>query len=278
MKGVDPTLYNKEYFLKNCSGYVKFNNSNGKKLDERYLKIFNEMGNVKGKKILDLGCGRGEFARFLYKKGAKVVGIDYSGDAIKLASTTFKNDIAKSKGELKYLKMNTKNLKLKSMGFDMCVSIEVYEHLYPKEKDLLLGEVYRVLKPDGKFYLHTEPNIYFNSIFYPYWIFPVGSLLIKINNFLFHSNYPPMIPAKDLVMDSKQGGHVGEDNIIWITKRLNEHKFRIKKRMILNYVWTKPVLSWKDIIFNLLVFLHPISKYFPFNILFGQDFLFISNK
>jgi len=40
-----------------------------------FLKI---IGNIKNKKILDLGCGPGNVAYFLAKKGAKVTGVDQS--------------------------------------------------------------------------------------------------------------------------------------------------------------------------------------------------------
>jgi len=43
------------------------------------------MGNVKGKKVLDLGCGEGRFARFFANAGAKVTGIDISEGLIKAA-------------------------------------------------------------------------------------------------------------------------------------------------------------------------------------------------
>jgi len=43
------------------------------------------LGNVKGKKILDFGCGTGIYAKLLTKKGAKVKGFDLSSEMIKIA-------------------------------------------------------------------------------------------------------------------------------------------------------------------------------------------------
>lgn len=43
------------------------------------------MGDVKGKKILDLGCGEGGYSRELAKKGAQLVSIDCSQKAIDFA-------------------------------------------------------------------------------------------------------------------------------------------------------------------------------------------------
>lgn len=43
------------------------------------------LGNVKGKKILDLGCGTGIYAKLLTKKGAKIKGFDISPRMIEIA-------------------------------------------------------------------------------------------------------------------------------------------------------------------------------------------------
>ena len=47
--------------------------------------FFKLVGNVKGKKILDLACGEGSNTRILARKGAEVVGVDFSEKLIKFA-------------------------------------------------------------------------------------------------------------------------------------------------------------------------------------------------
>ena len=46
---------------------------------------FNLIGNVKGLKVLDLACGEGYNTRILARKGAKVIGIDFSEKLVELA-------------------------------------------------------------------------------------------------------------------------------------------------------------------------------------------------
>src|SRR3989344_7974500 len=61
---------------------------NGEKFHNEYLEMpttLKLLGNVKGKKILDLGCGTGIYAKILTRKGAKVKGIDISKEEIKIA-------------------------------------------------------------------------------------------------------------------------------------------------------------------------------------------------
>lgn len=53
---------------------------------ERFDRTIEECGEVKGKSILDIGCGSGRLALVLAAKGAEVTGIDYSSRMIALAN------------------------------------------------------------------------------------------------------------------------------------------------------------------------------------------------
>ena len=44
-----------------------------------------------GKKVLDVGCGTGELAFLISKKGAKVKGIDYSEEGIDIAKKKYRH-------------------------------------------------------------------------------------------------------------------------------------------------------------------------------------------
>lgn len=99
------------------------------------------LGNVKNKRILDLGCGAGIYAKILAKKGAKVKGIDISEEQIKIAK--------RENPKIEFRAGNAEKLPYKNKEFDIVLTALVLEHL--KEWDKILAEIRRVLKKNGMF-------------------------------------------------------------------------------------------------------------------------------
>ena len=98
----------------------------------RYL--FSEF--PKGSKLLDVGCGNGDFTLELSKLGFDICGIDLSEEH-QLGERFIKTNI------------QTDKYPFPDNHFDLVFSKSVIEHLrYP---DFLFDEVYRVLKPGGTF-------------------------------------------------------------------------------------------------------------------------------
>ncbi len=46
--------------------------------DVRLRGILDHLGSIDGRRILDLGCGKGRFSRALHDRGASVIGMDLS--------------------------------------------------------------------------------------------------------------------------------------------------------------------------------------------------------
>ena len=57
---VDPAVYTGDYYLTNCHGYEDFVLSGGRKVGPRFVKALSLAGDLRGKRVLDVGCGRGE--------------------------------------------------------------------------------------------------------------------------------------------------------------------------------------------------------------------------
>lgn len=104
------------------------------------------IGNVKGKKILDFGCGTGIYAKILTKKGAKVKGFDISPEMVKIAKKENPNlDLRKGTGY---------NIPFKEK-FDIIIAALVLD--YFNDFDKVLKQVKKVLKKNG-FFIFSMKN------------------------------------------------------------------------------------------------------------------------
>lgn len=99
------------------------------------------LGNIRGKKVLDLGCGPGINAKKMQKFGAKVKGIDLSNYLIDIAK--------KEASNIEFLIGDVEKLPYKNGEFDIVVSSLVLGHI--KDWKKTLSEVRRVLKRGGIF-------------------------------------------------------------------------------------------------------------------------------
>jgi len=98
-----------------------------------------------GEAILDLACGNGYFSRLLVEEKAKVTGVDVSAELIKLARQ-------QGPAAINYSVMSADHLGLIANGvYDKVVCVLALQNI-EKVKETV-GEVARVLRPGGKFYL-----------------------------------------------------------------------------------------------------------------------------
>lgn len=98
--------------------------------------------------ILDLGCGPGLYSEKLAQKGHKVTGVDFSTNSIAYA----KEEAKKKNLDIIYLKENYINLDLEENSFDLVILIFTdFGPLLPKEREQLLSNIKRLLKPNGIF-------------------------------------------------------------------------------------------------------------------------------
>lgn len=101
----------------------------------RYL--FDRFNLKQGDKLLDIGCGRGEFLRGFIDCGVHGHGVDRSRTAERYCP----------KAELRTADLENEQLPYPDNYFDVIYSKSVIEHFYYPEK--LVQEMFRVLKPGG---------------------------------------------------------------------------------------------------------------------------------
>lgn len=115
----------------------------------------NLLGDVKGKKIIELGCGGGENSIILAKKGAICTGVDISFKQLKYA----KNLVKKHEVKIKLIEGDLENLvMIDDEIFDIAISIFALDWM--QDLDAAFKEAYRILKKNGIFVFSIQHPIY----------------------------------------------------------------------------------------------------------------------
>lgn len=101
---------------------------------------------MEGQKVLDVGCGRGGAASFIFEAlgAASVVGIDINKSII-LQNRKFNRERG-----IRYLVGNAQQMRFKENSFDSVVNIES-SHCYP-DRSHFFKEAYRVCRSGGRFF------------------------------------------------------------------------------------------------------------------------------
>lgn len=141
-------------YINNTMG-TSHNDKNTKYQIRYYKKNFaRHISKDKSIKILELGCGMGEFYQFLRREGySNYEGVDISEDEIEYIKKTIDNDVRIFKEDIfNFLNNSTENC------YDVVVFNDCIEHLKKDEICNILIEIKRVLKDNGKALIKT-PNM-----------------------------------------------------------------------------------------------------------------------
>jgi len=107
---------------------------------------FRLIGDVKRKKVLDLACGEGYNTRILARKGAVVIGVDFSEKLIEIAREKEREERL---GIICYASDAATMGMLSSNDFDLVTCFMALQDIEHCEK--AISEVARVLRDDGRF-------------------------------------------------------------------------------------------------------------------------------
>ncbi len=104
------------------------------------------LGDIRGKKVLDLGCGTGWLSVILAKRGAYVEGIDISSQAIHVASEMAK--INEVDANTNFTVGSVYKLCYPDQYFDLVIGQAIIHHV--RDKASCAAEIFRVLRGRGR--------------------------------------------------------------------------------------------------------------------------------
>jgi SAM-dependent methyltransferase len=110
-------------------------------MKKAFAALEDEMGSLRGRSVLDLGCGRGRWSREYASRGALVTGVDISPDAIQL--------VAHEQPQHRFLCGDLASLEFAGESFDMVNSVTVLQHMPDARQRTVLGRIGAWLKPGG---------------------------------------------------------------------------------------------------------------------------------
>lgn len=115
-------------------------------IDYDYLTCFIE--NIKGKNVLDMGCGCGESTSYLAKKGLNVIGIDFAENMLLEAKKLYP--------DLTFENQNILSTSFDDQSFDGIVLTYVINHFSDDGLLALKKEIHRLLKKGGLLFLSVH--------------------------------------------------------------------------------------------------------------------------
>ncbi len=223
------SLYTEEYFRTACEGFDEFNSSEGEQLSRRLNSAFSLAQVGPGMRILDVGCGRGEILRHAANLGVDAYGIDYAAVAVSMSRQVIEGVDGVTPGHMGVSQADAKKLPFPDRVFDRVLMFDVVEHLHPWELHEALLEVRRVLKDDGRFIVHTAPNIWYDRFAYP--------VVRRLRGAMGQGELYPKDPRQFLVSINEHV-HVNEQSLWSMQKTLRNAGFKGK-------VWLEsPPQAW----------------------------------
>lgn len=116
---------------------------------ERTLKLIEKHIDIKGKRVADLGCGRGVLSRRLRDLGASVDAVDVAGNAFSRSNSD----------SIQFSQDYVPRTKLPDDTYDLVIATELIAYLEPSEFRLFMSEMSRIVKPSGLVLCSTPLDI-----------------------------------------------------------------------------------------------------------------------
>jgi len=187
---------------------------------------------LQGRRVLEVGCGVGDFAVHLARAGATVTAVDFAPVAIEMARAR----AAAHAETVDFRAADAQNLPFPDESFDLLFSCECLEHL--PDPAQALREMTRVLRPGGQLMLTTEN--YSNAMLLAWVVawwrrepFNSGSVAQPIEQFFLFWRVRRMLREAGLRVRRMIGAH----HVFLLLPRFHPHTF-VRER----FRW--PFFAW----------------------------------
>lgn len=111
--------------------------------------LFDDLKDFRGKKILEIAPGHGRMTQFLSILASELLVVDLNPNCIKFTKEKLGHHV------LAYFVNNGNDLpRVRDKSQDLVFSFDSFVHFHKNVIDDYLSEIYRVLKPGGKGYIH----------------------------------------------------------------------------------------------------------------------------
>ena len=103
---------------------------------------------VKPCKVIELGCGTGNYVIYLSASGFIATGVDISKTAIEMA----RNSAVKRKAQCNFIVADVLSEMTEVQDtFDFAYDWELLHHIFPQDREKYMKNVYRLLNPGGQY-------------------------------------------------------------------------------------------------------------------------------
>ncbi len=182
-------------------------------------------GSLKGKRILDVGCGGGILCESLALEGAEVVGIDLAEAGLEVA----KLHLLESGLNVNYQKITAEEFaESNAETFDIVTCMEMLEHV--PEPSSIIKSCSKLAKPQGKVFFSTinrNPKSYFFAIVGAEYVL---NLLPKGTH-----NYEKFIRPSEIDRWARRN-NLSINSIIGMTYNPIIKRYKLEKDVSVNYL------------------------------------------
>jgi len=121
-------------------------------LDEMEISsTIRRMGNIRGKSIVEIGCGTGRYTRQLAESCDSIIAVDFSKESLFINSK-----LMPQKNNVRFVHADISKLNLKPNSFDLSFSTLYSNFPSFKIRSASTKKIYNALKPNGRYILSAH--------------------------------------------------------------------------------------------------------------------------